>query len=78
MEAFLAELTPPQLAKPISYTNTQGQEFAYPLWQMMVHVVNHGTHHRSELAEMLTRVGHAPPAMDLLVYYDELDGARGL
>lgn len=78
MEAFLAELTAPQLAEPISYTNTQGQEFAYPLWQMMVHVVNHGTHHRSELAEMLTRVGPAPPAMDLLVYYDELDGARGL
>jgi uncharacterized damage-inducible protein DinB len=70
--AFLAALTPAQLAATVHYTNLAGQAFAYPLWQMMVHVANHGTHHRSELAEMLTRLGSPPPDTDLLVYYGEL------
>jgi uncharacterized damage-inducible protein DinB len=49
-----------------------GERYAYPVWQMMVHLVNHGTHHRSELAEMLTQLGSPPPSLDLLVYYDHL------
>ncbi|MBI2468675.1 MAG: hypothetical protein HYV62_12825 [Candidatus Rokubacteria bacterium] len=36
---------------------------------MFQHVVNDGTHHRSEMAAMLARIGHAPPPMDLIVYY---------
>jgi uncharacterized damage-inducible protein DinB len=71
-EAFLDGLTTERLQQPLSYVNTRGEPFAYPLWQMLVHVVNHGTHHRSEVAELLTRAGHPPPPTDLLVYYDEL------
>ena len=33
-----------------------------PVWQMLVHVVNHGTQHRSEAAALLTAEGRAPPA----------------
>jgi uncharacterized damage-inducible protein DinB len=72
MDAFLADLTPAKLAETIGYTNTRGERWAYPLWQMMMHLVNHGTHHRSEVADMLTRAGLEPPPTDLLVYYDEL------
>jgi uncharacterized damage-inducible protein DinB len=72
MDAFLGALTSDQLAKTVAYTNTMGERYAYPVWQMMVHLVNHGTHHRSELAEMLTQLGSPPPSLDLLVYYDHL------
>jgi uncharacterized damage-inducible protein DinB len=71
LQAFLDELTPEKFAASLSYTNTAGKAFRYPLWQMMLHVVNHGTHHRSELADMLTRAGQAPPPMDLIVYFGE-------
>ena len=37
-----------------------------PLWQMMLHVINHGTQHRSEVALMLTALGHSPGELDLL------------
>jgi uncharacterized damage-inducible protein DinB len=41
---------------------------------MVQHVVNHGTHHRSETATMLTRLGQAPEPLDLVVYYRGLGG----
>lgn len=71
LDRFLAELTPEKLVAPIGYTTTEGKRFEQPLWQMMLHLVNHGTHHRSELCEMLTRLGQPPPPTDLIYYYRE-------
>ena len=31
-----------------------------PIWQMLAHVVNHGTQHRSEAAALLTAEGRSP------------------
>lgn len=45
-----------------------------PVWQMLVHVVNHGTQHRSEAAAVLTGQGHSPGDLDLIDYADELAG----
>jgi len=37
------------------------------LWEMMLHVINHGTQHRSEVAMMLTKIGHSPGDMEILL-----------
>ena len=42
-----------------------------PVWQMLVHVVNHGTQHRSEVAALLTADGRSPGDLDLVDYADE-------
>ncbi|HEX5506151.1 MAG TPA: DinB family protein [Thermomicrobiales bacterium] len=47
-----------------------------PLWQLLLHVVNHGTQHRGEVAAMLTACGHSPGDLDLSVYLDESKGRR--
>ena len=47
-----------------------------PVWQMLVHVVNHGTQHRSEAATILTAEGHSPGELDLFNYSEERAAAR--
>jgi uncharacterized damage-inducible protein DinB len=71
---YLATLREPDLARVVSYVNFQGETWAYPLRQQLLHQVNHATQHRSEAALLLTRLGHSPGWLDLLVYVDELDG----
>jgi uncharacterized damage-inducible protein DinB len=38
---------------------------------MLVHVVNHGTQHRSEAAALLTAAGRSPGELDLINYAEE-------
>lgn len=71
MRAFLATLTEHDLTRVIHYTNTRGEPFARPLWEMLAHVVNHGTQHRAESAAMLTDLGHSPGDIDLIYFADE-------
>jgi uncharacterized damage-inducible protein DinB len=42
-----------------------------PVWQMLVHVVNHGTQHRAEAAALLTGEGRSPGELDLVDYAEE-------
>ena len=52
------------------YRLLNGQPGASPFWQMVQHVVNHGTYHRGQLTTMLRQLGAAPPkSMDLIAVY---------
>ena len=42
-----------------------------PVWQMLVHVVNHGTQHRAEAAALLTVEGRSPGELDMINFADE-------
>jgi uncharacterized damage-inducible protein DinB len=47
-------------------TTPSGEVRTRLLWEMMLHVLNHGTQHRSEVAVMLTKLGHSPGDMEIL------------
>jgi uncharacterized damage-inducible protein DinB len=45
----------------VEYTSPQGMRVRLPLEPLLHHVVNHATHHRSEIATMLTMISGSPP-----------------
>lgn len=69
IRAFVDGLSDVDANRDITTTLRDGRVFRLPLWQMMLHVANHGTQHRSEVAAMLTGFGHSPGDLDSLVYF---------
>lgn len=61
-------------AATIAYQDLKGNPFTTPLWQIVLHVVNHATHHRGQVSAMLRAMGHTPPPLDLIRFYREIAG----
>ena len=55
-----------QLDRPYIRAFPDGGQNERILWEMLLHVINHGTQHRSEVAMMLTKLGHSPGDMEIL------------
>ena len=54
----------------------KGDPFETPLWQIVLHVVNHATLHRGQVMAMLRQLGIPPPPTDLISYYRSLPSER--
>jgi uncharacterized damage-inducible protein DinB len=67
-QAFVSDLSDEDVIRVYAHALPDGTEFRMPLWQMMLHVANHGTQHRSEVAAVLTGFGHSAGNLDLLFY----------
>jgi uncharacterized damage-inducible protein DinB len=70
MRAYLDSLQDSDMENIIRYDVEEGQRERV-LWHCLVHVVNHGTQHRSECAQMLTSFGHSPGGIDLSLYLNQ-------
>ena len=56
--SFIEHSTDESLQERIRYKNLAGEEFESSIWEIMQHVVNHGTYHRGQLVTMLRQLGH--------------------
>lgn len=68
---FVESITDERLNSPFQYKTTRGEPHEKILWEVMVHVVNHGTQHRSEAAALLTSYGCSPGDVDLVYFLEE-------
>ena len=67
---YINGLSEQLLTAVISYRNTRGEEWAYPLGQMLQHVMNHSNYHRGQVTTLLRQQGAEVMPLDLLVFMD--------
>jgi uncharacterized damage-inducible protein DinB len=67
--AWARTLSPASPGEEIIYRDLKGNEWRQPLWQIILHVVNHATHHRGQAAGFMRSLGHTPPPLDLSFYH---------
>ena len=72
---WAGELTHAGVSYVLTYSDLSGKMWSQPLWQIVMHVVNHGTHHRGQASGFLRAMGHVPPKLDLSYYYRMRTGA---
>ncbi len=71
--AWLSSVEDAGIAAKISYKDLKGNAYQTEAWKIVLHVVNHGTHHRGQVAGFLRAMGYTPQPLDLIAYYRELD-----
>lgn len=76
VRAFVGSLSAERLAQVLAYRSTQGQALAFPLGQMLQHVVNHGTYHRGQVTTMVRQLGVRPAATDFSLFAHERAAGR--
>jgi uncharacterized damage-inducible protein DinB len=64
-KTFLDGLRDSDFDRVINYRLLSGKAYRQPLGLLLHHVPDHGTHHRSEIATMLTMVSGSPPGTGL-------------
>ena len=68
MWAFLESLDDVALGGMVEYQTTGGRLREDNLGEILTHIVMHGMQHRSEMATMLTDLGHSPGDIDLIMF----------
>ena len=66
MERFVATADPDEVCR---HHTLEGVPHQLPNWQVLLHVVNHATYHRGQVATLLRQRGYKPESTDLAAYY---------
>lgn len=68
-DRLMEQVTEADLPKIGTYRNLKGDVvWQIPVGQMLMHVANHATHHRGQIAMGLRQMGSTPPQMDFLFF----------
>ena len=69
-KAFVEGLTLDRMEEKVRYSNVKGEPWSYVMSDLLVHIVNHSTYHRGQVATMFRQLGKKPAATDYLVFLD--------
>jgi uncharacterized damage-inducible protein DinB len=69
---FVTDTDAMDLKNEIHYQNLMKQVFSQPAYQIILHVVNHGTYHRGQISLMLKQLkADNIPATDLIHFFNQ-------
>jgi len=72
IRALLASMDDESVMREMDYKTLDGRLLRSQLWEMIHHVVNHGTYPRGQVQTMLRQLGASPArSVDLITYYRE-------
>ncbi len=74
LRAFVSSLSDDRLDEILAYRDSAGRPHERVLWQLMAHVVNHGTHHRAETAMAMAALGKPMRELDYSFFEIEKSG----
>lgn len=63
---FIQTLDDERLHGSLSYTRVNGEQLTLPFMPTLLHVFNHGTHHRGQVTAAMTALGYTCPELDLV------------
>ena len=69
MVSFAQGLNEADWSREMSYKTLAGVPYKTPIWQIVQHIVNHGSHHRGQIIGMLRQLGIKPTNLDLIHFY---------
>lgn len=69
--AFVEGVTQADLDRTFEYKTLRFGVYTNPLWQSMLHLINHGTYHRGQVTTLLRQLGAQPILLDLMHFYRE-------
>jgi uncharacterized damage-inducible protein DinB len=65
---LLESFTDKDIDKRIEYTNTKGEKYINTIRDIIVHIINHSTYHRAQIAQKVKALGRKAALTDYIVY----------
>ena len=60
-----------RLRETLAYQSFKGEDFSRPVGEVFVHLVNHSTYHRGQVATLMRQLGQTPASTEYLMMLDE-------
>jgi len=72
---YVRRIAPADLEEVMEYKTLSFGPGRNPRWQMMQHVVNHGSYHRGQVTTLLRQLGAKAVSTDLITFYRQRNTA---
>ena len=69
-KSYVEQLSPVEARTTVAYRNSKGEPWESTVEDILIHVANHGTYHRAQIATLIRASGTTPP------YTDYIEGVR--